>query len=466
MKTLNTHLWNLGTSSLTAAAIGLTAAACGPAVEIEGDTDGGSETESDTLIDPTTDTDIDPMECLENVDCPDGFVCLDGECYAEPPPPDDCEDYDYGCYCYYGHCSPPYYYDCYDDEECNTGELCQGGYCDPVQSLPACGDNAVALEVPLPIPTDAPVVSLAFVDLDPEAPGEALLVGTAEETLLLESGVEPRTLPELPATGRDAVAADLDGDDATDLVVAHDLGLSIIYSFGGEEQQVVDVPTRNPISAVERFVPIDADQGIVVRTDGFEAFFVDGLSERTPSLRLLDGVVASGLAPFDDGLGTLGFVLELASGDPARLYFGDDAFVEVGAYPRMGGGRDLVTGTIGGAPGADAVWATPYFNDWTYIEFALDAEQYEARALYFNYPRLAAGDLDGDGLDDLLSIGTGGFAVMPGDAKWGATCFAQAPLLSGAIDPDIGDYDGDGVDELATTTDDGQLAVYDVSWSP
>ncbi len=464
MKTLNTQLWNLGTTSLTAAAIGLTAAACGPAVDLEGDTDGGGrETESDTLIDPTTDTDPNPVECLETADCPTDYVCFADVCVFVPP--DDCDDYDYGCYCVYGHCQPPHYYDCYDDGDCNTGELCQGRYCDPVQTLPSCDGPASALEIPLPIPTEDPVVSLAFVDLDEETPDEALVVGTETQSMVLQAGAEPLPLPPLPSPVRDAAAADLDGDGATDLALAHDQGLTILYGFGTEAEEVADAPTPDPATTIEVFRPAESEAGLVLRTTGNQAFVVDGLADRTPSVRVLDDAVVSGLSSFDDGLGALGFVLNGFSTDIPRLYFDAESFVPFGDYPRSDTVREFVAGHLGGHEFGDGLWAT-VSEGWTYLELVLDGEQYEYRALYFDYPRFASGDLDGNGLDDVIALGTGGFAVMPGDAQWGMTCFAQGPLLSSALMLDVGDFDGDGEAEFATTTDTGQLAIYDVSWVP
>lgn len=465
MKTLNTQLWNLGTTSLTAAAIGLTAAACGPAVDLEGDTDGGgSETENDTLIDPTTDTDPDPVECLETADCPTDFICLDGECVFDPPP-DDCNDYDYGCYCVYGHCQPPYYYDCYDDDECGAGELCQGGYCDPVQTLPACDGPASALELLVPIPTEDPVVSLAFVDLDEDVPGEALIVGSESENVLLRYTGEPEPLPPLPSTVRGAAAADLDADGTIDLALIHDDGVTILYSFGTEAEETADAPSPDPATTLEVFQPADGDPGLVLRTTGNQAYVVDGLGDRTPALRVIEDAVVSSLTSFDDGLGSKGFILNGFSVDIPRLYFDADAYIELGGYPRSDTLREVATGHLGGQESGDVLWATVH-DDWTYLELLLDTQQYEYRALYFDYPRFGTGDFDGNGLDDVIALGTGGFVVMPGDAKWGMTCFAQGPLLSSAVMLEVGDFDGDGNADFATTTDTGQLAVYNVSWSP
>ncbi len=134
MKSLNTHPWNLGTVSF-AGVVASAAAACGPAIDIDGDgdTEGGSTTQSsDTIIEPTASTTTPPEGCEANDDCAPGFYCSDGACIEEY----DC--YDYGC-CIYGHCSPPPYYDCYEDDDCGTGALCTSGYCDAVQSLPDCG---------------------------------------------------------------------------------------------------------------------------------------------------------------------------------------------------------------------------------------------------------------------------------------------------------------------------------------
>lgn len=462
MKTLDTRHWNLGGPALSIAALGLASAACGPVVEFEGETDGSDG--SDTVIEPSeSDTDIDPMQCLGPADCDDDEDCIGGECVPE----DDYDCYDSGdCYCVYGHCSPPYYYDCYDDEDCDTGELCQGGYCDPVQNLPACGDSAQSEEVllPLPIPTGDPVASLSFVDLD-DAPGQALIVGMDEGGFVVQPDTEPAALPSLPGPALDAAAADFDGDGAVDLAILHEEGLTVLYGFGTAEQARTDAPASSPLVEAAVFGPQDALPRLVVRDADNATGEVHNLAERTPGLEpIAEDFANAGLATFDDGAGTIGFVLNAFANVLSRVYYDPEAFLELGGYARNSAVRSLATGALAGGPISDAVWATVH-EDWTLLELAIDTEQFETRALYFGYGQLGIGDFDGNGSGDVLTVGEGGFAVMPGDAEWGVTCFVQGPLLSAGLLA-VGDIDGDGMDEFATTTQTGAPVVYDVSWSP
>ncbi len=469
MKTPNTHLWNLGASSLAVAAIGLTTAACGPAIGIEGESD-GAESESDTIIDPTTDTDPVPVDCEDDGDCGDGEFCFESQCVHEDDPydPYDCDDYDYGCYCVYGHCSPPTYYDCYGDDDCNSGELCQGNYCDPVQNLPACGDPADAVPIPLPIPTEEAVVSLAFVDIDvdDDEPGEAVVVGAGESGFLLASGAEPVALPPLPSPVRDAVAAQFDGDGTPDLALLHDGGLTILYAFGLPSQRQVDAPATDPPVSLEVYGPAMAPPQLVLRTVANEVLVARGLLDQEPVLEQFDtgGVPVAGIAPYVDNAGTTAFVANAFVNGQSRIYYDEDTFIDVGSFPRTDTVRTIATGSMGAAPGDEVLWATP-MGDWTYLELTIDAEVPQTRALYFDYSRYRTGDMDGDGLDDVLALGEGGFAVLPGDADWGFTCFAQGPLLSSAaLLLDVGDFDGDGLAEFATLDETGAPVVYDVSW--
>lgn len=471
MQQLNTQLWNLGTTSFVAA-LGLSAAACGPAVEIEGETDGGeTESSSDTIIDPSTPTETDPTNptdpteggCVSDDDCLDGFYCApDGQCIEEY----DC--YDYGCYCVYGHCSPGY--DCYGDEECGSGELCEGyGYCDTVQSLPDCGEPATLLGTPVQIPTGNPIDSLSFVDLDPETTGEDLVVGTDLGGWLIPSGGEAI---ELDSSGgvHGAAAADLDGDGATDLLLVDDAGLRVTYGFGGDAEQSISVSASGqPLASVHALANIEGLPSLVLTDAQGAVFTVAGSSERLIALEPVElpGEAAARLATFSSGDGRDGFVVEPTFIGPTTLHMDQDPVVEIGAPARAGLPRALATGSLRGEERSDILWATLY-SDWTFLEISSGGAEPEHRAVYFDYDTLAIGDLDGDGLDDALAVGGGGLAVMPGDAQWGLTCFSQSPFVGGETRTiALGDLDGDGADEAIVITDAGGAPMqYDVSWAP
>jgi len=460
MKQLDTQPWNLGAASFLAAAP-LGAIACGPAVVLNEDTDGGSADGTDTIIDPSSPTDpTDPTSGDCEVDgCPPGFYCgPEGQCI------EDYDCYDYGCYCVYGHCSPGY--DCYDDNDCGAGELCESyNGCDVLQSLTDCGSPAMLEGTPLAIPTGNPIGALAFVDLDPQTPGEDLVVGTDIDGWLLPSGGEAVALPSEGAV-RAAASADLDGDALTDLVLLDAGGLAVLYGFGDASEELVRLPSE-PFVDVEVLRNAEGLPTLVVQDSFGGVFTVDGATERMLALgsTMLAAKSDTAIDPFAMGDGSDDLLRD--SPYDAGLYDLAEATLTTIAYPRRAD-RTMIVGSLTGAPRSDVLWASPY-PDWTLIELSIGGSSgLEFRAIYFDYPTYASGDLDGDGNDDVLAVGVGGLAVMPGDSQWGLTCFSQAPFEGGASRIlAVGDLDGDGIDEAVVITDAGGAPIqYDVTWSP
>lgn len=466
MQKLNTQLWNLGTTSFVAA-LGLSAAACGPVVAAEGETDGGeTEGASETIIDPSTPTSpTNPTEPCPMVPCGDDFICETDHCDVYEPYCDEYEDYD--CYCSYGHCQPPY--DCYDDDECGTGELCQGyDGCDPVQSLSDCGSPAALVGTPLQIPTGNPVGALSFVDLDPGSAGEDLVVGTDIGGWLLPSGGEAVELPSEGAV-RGAASADLDGDGTTDLILIDDAGLAVHYGFGTETAQTATLASKQALTAVHALGSIEGLPSVALLDAAGTVSIVAGSSERLlePTLPRLPSESPAVIASFALGDGSDGMLWDSSGGSAPLLYtLGAQTLDPVGQGPRNGEPRSMAVGALTGSERSDALWASDY-GDWTLLEVSIGGQAPSMRAIYFDYDTIAIGDLDGDGNDDALAVGEGGLAVMPGDAEWGLTCFSQSPFVGGASRlVAIGDLDGDGSDEAIVITDAGGAPMqYDVSWT-
>lgn len=463
MDALDPRLWNLGTTSLAATTLGITVAACGPAVPVAGDTDGSSasasESETDTVIQPSESGEETgpPPGCVDDVDCSPGFYCAGGECIEDY----ECSYDDYGCYCAYGHCSPPYYYDCYEDEECGSGSLCEDRYCDTVQNLPECDDDLALQGAPLPIPVDDPPASLAFVDLDPDVPGEQLVVGSIGGGWLFDAEQPPSPLPaDEPIT--DTVATDLDDDGAIDLVLASTSALTVAWGFGtaSEALQILEIP-QGPLELEVAQNP-GALPELVVRT-ATGLVLVPGSTARTidPLPFPIPDLAATDLAGYRGADGALGVLLENPNAEALR-YLGGDVD-SLGTRGRTLD-RRVHGGQLDGQGPTEAIWTTT-FSDWTFLEYGLDAGD-QARAIYFTYPHFAVGDLDGDGLDDVAGMGGGGAVVMRGDEDWGMTCFTQAPLGEDVLQTAAGDFDADGSDELVVLPTAGPAIIYDVSWTP
>ncbi|MEM6293878.1 MAG: hypothetical protein AAGA54_21560 [Myxococcota bacterium] len=474
--TLDTRHWNL-TAATVIAALGVTAPGCGPAVEFDDEqteTEGGSASASDTIIDPSetetnptsptspTTSPTGPTGCDDGgIVCQPNEVCVDNRCV------DDCYyDGGYDCYCVYGHCSPPL--DCYDDEDCGTGSLCGEsgyGYCDFVQELSNC-DEALSLDpIALPLP-EGEVASLSFVDLGDE--GEALVVGADDGgSVVRAADLEPTPLPPMGAPVQDAIAADLDGDGVHDLVLALPDRLTVLFRYGMDTEQQVDVEVEGGVTDLavlfndgipDRLAMLDGQGQAWWSPAGFNLSFEIPITVSSFASTL----DAAALTDVDQDV----LLLETPNvGDPTTVHTLDGRGFDIGETARREG-RQMFAAKHGNDDVANVVWATTY-SDWTMLEALVDGSLFERRALYFAYPYVGVGDFDGDAFDDVALVGGGGLAVVRGDAEFGLGCFAQAPLDSARTRiVAAGDFDGDGIDELAIASDGAAATVYVVSLTP
>ncbi len=309
-------------------------------------------------------------------------------------------------------------------------------------------------------------MSLAFVDFDPLTPGEALVVGDGTGGWVLESGQAPLPLPNLGAPVTDAAAVDLDSDGAIDLALVTGSGLTVLYGFGTETVERVEVPAPGPLVRLEAFEPAQDVPGLVLQREDELVYTVEGTQQRVLNLAELDGsVLARDLGVYAHGDGATGFAVEPSTPTPPRVYTSPIGFYDLGEVARASN-RALALGQLGGGGRSDALWSSVYL-DWTFLEVSVDGGAPEPRAVYFTYPAYAIGDLDGNGLGDAIGVGPGGVVVLPGDDTWGVSCFVQGPLEGTPGPSDVGDFDGDGVDELAILPrEGGGPTVFDVSWAP
>ncbi len=474
--TLDTRHWNLATATVVAT-LGAAAPGCGPAVEFDDgttETDGGSASASDTIIDPS-ETDTTPTEptapgtnptgpegCDDGgIVCGPSEICVDNRCI------DECDYGDgYDCYCIYGHCSPPL--DCFDDEECGVGALCgeEGyGYCDFVQELSNC-EEALSLDpIALPLP-EGDVASLSFVDLGDE--GEALVVGGEDGgTVVRAADVEPVPLPPLGAPVQDAVGADLDGDGEHDLVLALPDRLTVLFRYGMDTEQQLDVEVEGGVTDLAVLFSDGVPNRLAMLDGQGQAWWSSAGFNLTFEIPSTVGSFASALdAGAITQVGQDVLLLEPPSVDETTtLHSPDGRSDEIGEHVRRPG-RQMFIAKHGNDDVSNVLWATTY-GDWTMLETLVDGSLFQRRALYFAYPHVGVGDFDGDAFDDIALVGQGGLAVVRGDAEFGLGCFAQAPLETARTRiAAAGDFDGDGIDELAIASDGAATTVYVVSLTP
>ena len=158
--------------------------------------------------------------------------------------------------------------------------------------------------------------------------------------------------------------------------------------------------------------------------------------------------------------------LHINSIENAGSYFKDYPEYNDRAYPCFadfdGDGADELI--CGSADGYFYVYDELSYSDRLHTSAAkrlTDAGGYPIRVAGFSAPQMI--DLDGDGVTDLISGGSGGTVVWYRGI--GGGCFAYAGILAelgitGQALPALGDVNGDGVTDLAVGSDAGILLLY------
>lgn len=449
---LRTHLWNLS-FGVTAS---LTIAACGPSVILEGDTD--TDTASATDTDPS-ETDTTPGQCADAGDCQPGEDCIDGVCMP------------YGYYCDDGCCEGGCYYECYSDAECGPMGVCQGGYegCMYPQELPEC--DAVPMAVPLPLPPAAGTfVSMAFVDANGDA-AQDLVISRDEGTELHLGGSEPTPpvlLPLDPGELATATAAgDFDGDGDADLVFSVPPASLVLVTGSGDGTFALAQSLALGLSPVE-LVPLQWDgegelELVTLDTNGDAALRRSEGGAFTQSEPLVTSGEILSLTGFDyqgDAFGDL-----VAQGPAtADVYLNDEAsdvMPDLALPGPVHGPRRLRSAHMGPQPEDQLVGITQ-LEGWMLLElwangtaspqlYALVDDGYEAKV----------GDLDGDGVDDLVTWSVMGIAnglsFLRGSNDGQPSFACRSPYTVGdplaSFSYDVGDFDGNGRADVAIESD-------------
>jgi hypothetical protein len=437
-------------------------AACPPLPHSEPDTAGETTQDGTTAPDPTTPptttiTTIttDPPGCEPGSSCGFCSYCDDnGACLPEV-----------SCCARHGldaaRCQPPA--ECYGDDDCPSGEVCDDEHCVPAATLPPCGPAAVAVQWDM---SQTPT-SFGLADLDGDGSLDlfAPIPSLAAVELAYNDGAgnfATGTLVELgePQTELRAAAGDLDGDGDLDLAVARPDAGDLILVFGqfGKFLAGPSLPASAPPRSVT-VADIDLDGAADLLAIGdlgsVSLWYGDGLggfSTETFTPNLVASVNARVVAIDLDGVPDILTVPD----DRINLYFGGPNSPWTHSRTLLldeGGWSHALAGDLGGEPNPEIVAVRGELDGGglAHVWRGLKNSYWDTPAsIYLTDTPLLGGrlvDVTHDGRRDLVSAtGTASVVVLVGDGAGGFACEQVHPLAA-STSPDLlatGDLDGDG----------------------
>jgi hypothetical protein len=348
---------------------------------------------------------------------------------------------------------------CDGDEDCDVGSVCDVGLeesaCMALPMVPACFDTH---PIRLGELETGSVTSVSFVDVDEDGLAELAIGRPSGLDLLLPGSSEPMSvLASTEGQVLDVVAGDFTGDGIGDLLVAESNALTLIAGSGSGgfagSVPTVRLPAAPRKLATLRWDGSGADDAAVLLQSGSVEVRLGG--DPWGSMLLLDAINGTDLAVGDVDADELEDVAVESDGR-TPIFFGNAENDDV---------TDLTLGRDGRA--ASGI-AAGFFVDpkpttiarhrempggWTIVEGGHDEATFRPQALLATGIASAAGDIDGDGFDDLVLIDSFELTVARGGATFGALfqCATSHGLTTPASMVAVGDRDGDGRAEIATT---------------
>lgn len=380
-------------------------------------------------------------ECETSSDCPASYACYYGICEYYST-----HDGGWG-----------YYYECYSDEECRFG-VCVANYCEEASpSLDECQD--VEMETMIPVGVDNEILALQFADVDDDGHDEVVLA-TATDLHVYKDTMQPMTITPRGAWAgelKDLTTGDFDGLPGDDLIVLIE-GDLVLHASLGDGTFAPGVATPVSLMGSKGLLAGDFDGQsptdlLVWGSDG--AVVERGFDSLALSDQPVDAVAA-----FAFGAAVPRFALRHAN---ELDLFSLDGQLSNHAQGLGLGPLTLVAFTTELGPHYATIRPHP---GWSEIELrdATGEPTWPEWNVYAGVPeQLRAGDLNGDGADEIVILGVGDEVDIYYTPTGAGECSFPTLITLGEFEilAALGDRDADGDDELALRTLANESVLFD-----
>ncbi|MBX7084234.1 MAG: VCBS repeat-containing protein [Nannocystaceae bacterium] len=454
---LDPSVWNLPRRATPWPLLG--ALGCGPVVP-QSDTEAEG---SGITLEPSDDaapsssaavTTVGP-QCEGPGDCPPGYDCVAGRCVGGCDEVACCYDTCCGFEC-------GWYYECVTNADCGVGYVCEYDHCSTIEAELEC--DRIELGFAIPIPVVDGVSSLAFAELDGDAPRELVVGGTTTIAIADVDGTVTTIAAGTAVT--DLAVADLDLDGDVDVVFAGNDGSASVHTLLDAGGSWVAAPLQG-LPAVSRVAVGDFEgdgmPDVVGFGEGDSAYAWFGHAGGfDPPVYVWESAVA--FVPADLDLnGMLDAVLHsddsyaVADG----LVFGTPLYSGVVAPRRALAAGNFNADGLADVLGFESIAGTTVVTMWPSSVLTGGGWMHA----WWNTPIdvVATADLDGDGFSDVVA---GGIATNVLAVGFGAdepapdllACVDLGVVSLGVAHLAVGDFSGDGRPDVAIS-DGGALAV-------